>query len=40
MYNNDSVTYKIAEPFTLALSDTTKMLDSLKEYYSNVYVDK
>lgn len=40
VYTNDSVTYKIAEPFMLPLSDTTKVLDSLKGYYSNVYLDK
>ena len=33
MYTNDSVTYKIAEPFTLPLSDTTRILDSLGRYY-------
>jgi len=34
MYTNDSVTYKIAEPFKLPLSDTTRILDSLnKNYY-------
>jgi hypothetical protein len=34
MYTNDSVTYKIAEPFKLPLSDTTRVLDSLnKNYY-------
>lgn len=33
MYTSDSV-YKIAEPFTLSLSDTTKVLDSLnKNFY-------
>ena len=40
MYTNDSVIYKIAEPFMLPLSDTTKVLDSLKGYYSNPYLDK
>ena len=34
MYTTDSVTYKVAEPFMLPLSDTTKILDSLnKNYY-------
>lgn len=34
MYTPDSVTYKVAEPFTLPLSDTTKILDSLnKKFY-------
>lgn len=40
MYSNDSVIFKIAEPFNLPLSDTTKMLNSLKGYYSSVYVEK
>jgi hypothetical protein len=39
LYTNDSVTYKIAEPFTLPLSDTTRILDSLKRYYSKAYVE-
>ncbi|MDP4285687.1 MAG: hypothetical protein Q8891_14810 [Bacteroidota bacterium] len=34
MYTNDSITYKIAEPFTLPLSDTTRVLDSLNNYYT------
>ncbi len=34
MYTNDSVTYKIAEPFMRPLSDTTKVLDSLNRYYA------
>ncbi|MEP6951576.1 MAG: hypothetical protein ABI863_19955 [Ginsengibacter sp.] len=35
MYTTDSVTYKIAEPFMLPLSDTTRVLDSLnKNFYS------
>jgi hypothetical protein len=33
MYTNDSVTYKIAHPFMLPLSDTTKVLDSLNKYF-------
>ena len=34
MYTADSVTYKVAEPFMLPLSDTTKILDSLnKKFY-------
>ncbi|HVZ96979.1 MAG TPA: hypothetical protein VG847_08900 [Chitinophagaceae bacterium] len=33
LYTDDSVTYKIAHPFTLPLSDTTKILDSLNNYY-------
>lgn len=33
LYTNDSIIYKIAEPFTRPLSDTTKVLDSLNGYY-------
>jgi hypothetical protein len=34
MYTTDSVTYKVAQPFMLPLSDTTKILDSLnKNFY-------
>lgn len=33
MYTTDSFTYKIAEPFALPLSDTTRVLDSLRAYY-------
>ncbi len=33
MYTNDSVTYKVAEPFRLPLFDTTRILDSLNRYY-------
>lgn len=40
MYTTDSIIYKIAEPFTLPLSDTTKALDSLKRYYTRVYMEK
>lgn len=39
MYTSDSVIYKVAEPFTLPISDTTKILDSLKRYYTKVYVE-
>lgn len=39
MYTDDSEIYKIAEPFTLPLSDTTKIIDSLKRYYTRVYVE-
>ncbi len=35
MYTTDSITYKIAHPFRLPLSDTTKMLDSLNKNYYN-----
>ena len=33
LYTNDSVIYKVAEPFTLPLSDTTHIKDSLNKYY-------
>ena len=33
MYTNDSVTFKIAHPFMLPLSDTTRVLDSLNKYF-------
>ena len=33
MYTNDSVLYKVAEPFTLPLSDTSHIKDSLNKYY-------
>lgn len=33
MYTHDSITYKVAEPFTLPLSDTTHIKDSLNKYY-------
>ncbi|MEP6583893.1 MAG: hypothetical protein ABJA90_06490 [Ginsengibacter sp.] len=33
MYTTDSVTYKVAHPFKLPLSDTTKVLDSLNKYF-------
>ncbi len=33
MYTDDSITYKVAQPFMLPLSDTTKILDSLNNYY-------
>lgn len=33
MYTDDSITYKVAQPFMLPLSDTTKILDSLNKYY-------
>ena len=34
MYTDDSITYKIAEPFIAPLSDTTRVLDSLNRYYA------
>jgi hypothetical protein len=33
MYTRDSITYKIAHPFMLPLSDTAKVLDSLNRFY-------
>lgn len=33
MYKNDSLGYKLAEPFTLPLSDTTHIKDSLNSFY-------
>lgn len=33
MYTSDSVTYKLAEPFNLPLSDTAKIKDSLNRFY-------
>ena len=39
LYTDDSVTYKIAEPFNLPLADTTKILDSLRSYYAKVVLE-
>lgn len=33
MYKTDSVNYRLAEPFTLPLADTTRIKDSLNRYY-------
>ncbi len=33
MYTDDSIIYKVAEPFVLPLSDTSQMLDSLNKYF-------
>ena len=33
MYTADSVTYKLAEPYNLPISDTAKIKDSLNKYY-------
>ena len=33
LYKKDSVNYRLAEPFTLPLSDTTRIKDSLNSYY-------
>jgi hypothetical protein len=41
MYTADSVTYKLAEPFTLPLTDTFKIKDSLGRWYygKNIFVE-
>jgi len=39
IYTNDSLTYKVAEPFALPLSDTTRILDSLRRYYTKAFVE-
>lgn len=39
LYTKDSITYKVAEPFSLPLSDTTKILDSLKRYYAKAFIE-
>jgi hypothetical protein len=39
MYTTDSITYKVAEPFALPLSDTTRILDSLRRYYTKAFVE-
>ncbi|HUS02536.1 MAG TPA: hypothetical protein VMY77_12450 [Chitinophagaceae bacterium] len=33
MYTTDSITYKVAEAFTVSLSDTTRIKDSLNRFY-------
>jgi hypothetical protein len=33
LYTNDSVTYRVAEPYTLPLSDTSRIKDSLNKFY-------
>ncbi len=33
LYTDDSITYKVAHPFMLPLSDTSRILDSLNKYY-------
>lgn len=35
LYTSDSVMFKVAEPFTLALSDTTRVKDSLNKFFYN-----
>jgi hypothetical protein len=42
MYTADSITYKLATPFTSPLSDTLRAKDSLGKYYhgmKNVFVE-
>jgi len=39
LYTDDSVTYKIAEPFIRPLSDTSKVLDSLNRYYNKTKIE-
>ena len=41
MYTKDSVTYKVAEPFMLPLSDTTIVLDSLNKnfYHGKAHIE-
>ncbi|MEO8763364.1 MAG: hypothetical protein ABI416_03715 [Ginsengibacter sp.] len=43
MYTTDSINYKVAEPFMLPLSDTTRILDSLnKNFYAgkeHIFID-
>lgn len=41
MYTNDSLMYKVAEPFTLPLSDTSRIKDSLNKnfYQGKAYVE-
>lgn len=39
LYTDDSIIYKIAEPFNLPLADTTRILDSLKQYYSKARLE-
>ncbi|HSN08364.1 MAG TPA: hypothetical protein VLS85_04955 [Hanamia sp.] len=39
LYTDDSSIFKIAEPFNLPLTDTTKILDSLRGYYAKTYIE-
>lgn len=39
LYTDDSIIYKIAETSMRPLSDTTKVLDSFRRYYSRAYLD-
>lgn len=39
LYTDDSTTYKVAEPFDLPLSDTTRILDSLRRYYAKAFIE-
>lgn len=39
LYTDDSSTFKIAEPFRLPLSDTGRILDSLRRYYAKTVLE-
>lgn len=39
LYTDDSTIYKVAEPFNLPLTDTTKILDSLRRYYAKALIE-
>jgi hypothetical protein len=39
LYTDDSAIFKIAEPFNLPLTDTTRILDSLRLYYAKTFVE-
>jgi hypothetical protein len=39
LYTDDSTIYKVAEPFHLPLSDTTRILDSLRGYYAKAFIE-
>lgn len=39
LYTDDSTIYKVAEHFNLPLTDTTKILDSLRRYYAKALIE-
>jgi len=39
LYTDDSTIYKVAEPFNLPLSDTSRILDSLRRYYAKALIE-
>jgi hypothetical protein len=39
LYTDDSTIFKVAEPFHLPLSDTTRILDSLRRYYAKASIE-